>query len=277
MVKRSILNIAHRGARSIAPENTMAAARAALAVGADMWETDVGVTRDDVLILFHDDSLARTTDATKVFPDRSPWSFTDFSYRELLRLDAGSWFIQTDPFNQIRSGKVSNATIADYPGEKIPTLEEALIYTRDTGWRINIELKRLPASMGDFPIVERVLALIDRLQIATQYFVISSFNHDWLKQVRTLRPDIEVQALMGYSKVKPIIWEPIEFAIYNARHTLVNASKVAELTGKGLVINVWPVNEKKAMQRFIRSGAAGIITDFPQRLDRLLNSRNGTL
>ncbi|WP_353763502.1 glycerophosphodiester phosphodiesterase family protein, partial [Oceanithermus sp.] len=54
------LVIAHRGARSLAPENTLAAAQKGLEVGADLWETDVGVTADGVLILFHDDSLKRT-------------------------------------------------------------------------------------------------------------------------------------------------------------------------------------------------------------------------
>jgi glycerophosphoryl diester phosphodiesterase len=80
---------------------------------------------------------------------------------------------------------------------------------------------------------------------------------------------------MGYSKVKPIIWEPIEFKIYNARHTLVSAATVEKLTKKGLAINVWPVNEGKAMRRFIRAGAAGIITDFPQRLNRLMKIKPG--
>ena len=60
--------IAHRGARSVAPENTMAAARKAFDFGADLWETDVGVTKDERLILFHDNSLERTTDVNEKFP-----------------------------------------------------------------------------------------------------------------------------------------------------------------------------------------------------------------
>ena len=60
--------IAHRGARSLAPENTLAAARKALEVGADLWETDVSVTNDGELILFHDESLIRTTNVKKTVP-----------------------------------------------------------------------------------------------------------------------------------------------------------------------------------------------------------------
>lgn len=62
--------IAHRGARSLAPENTLAAARRAHDVGADMWETDVAVTADDHLVLMHDDAMTRTTDVAARFPDR---------------------------------------------------------------------------------------------------------------------------------------------------------------------------------------------------------------
>jgi len=60
--------IAHRGARSIAPENTLKAAKIAFEIGADLWETDVNITRDGRLILFHDDSLLRCTNAIKKFP-----------------------------------------------------------------------------------------------------------------------------------------------------------------------------------------------------------------
>ena len=212
-MKRPV-NIAHRGARSLAPENTLAAARAALDAGADMWETDVGVTRDEVLILFHNDSLVGTSDARSVYPGRSPWIFTQFTFAELRRLDAGSWYVQTDPFGQIQDGAVSAQLLQAYCGEKIPTLEEALVFTRDAHWRINIELKQLPPPMENFPVPERVLSLIDRLGVGPEQFVLSSFNLDWLKQIRACRPRVEIQAVVGFSEVKPIQWEPLEFEIY---------------------------------------------------------------
>jgi glycerophosphoryl diester phosphodiesterase len=271
MARHNVLNIAHRGARSLAPENTLAAARAALAAGADMWETDAGVTRDGVLILFHDTALLRTTNAGAVFPDRTPWTVSSFEYEELRRLDAGSWFLQTDPFDQVRDGAVPAEELATYRGARIPTLEEALVFTRDNQWRINIELKRLPAQLAHFPVVERVLALIDRLALAPDLFVLSSFEHRWLKQIRRLRPDIEVQAVVGLSRVRPIRWDHLEFDTYNARHSLVSETKVRELVRMGRRVNLWAVNEEDDMRRFIAAGATGIITDFPQRLSRILN------
>ena len=90
--------IAHRGARSLAPENTLVAARKAHAVGADLWETDVAVSADDQLFLMHDDAIMRTTDVAAKFPDRVPAPFSTYTLAEILSLDAGTFFERGDPF-----------------------------------------------------------------------------------------------------------------------------------------------------------------------------------
>lgn len=264
-----VLNIAHRGARSLAPENTLEAARKALESGADMWETDLVVSADEALILFHDDTLTRTTDVQSVFPDRAPWNVSGFSLAELHMLDCGSWFLETDPFGQIRAGRVSKAEQAAFRDTRIPTLENGLVFTREANWRINVELKLLSSPMAGFPLVERVIELVDRLKLDCRHLVLSSFNHDWLKKIQVLRPDIEVQALIGRSKLKPLDWAHLEFKTYNARYTLVDPRIIAEMAEKGVAVNLWPVNEEKDIRRFIAAGAAGIITDFPQRLARI--------
>ncbi|MEM5790386.1 MAG: glycerophosphodiester phosphodiesterase family protein, partial [Syntrophobacteraceae bacterium] len=71
--RSNLLNIAHRGARSLAPENTLAAARKALMLGAHMWELDVRLSRDGHLVVIHDATLDRTSNAAELFPDRAPW------------------------------------------------------------------------------------------------------------------------------------------------------------------------------------------------------------
>ena len=268
-----VLNIAHRGARSLAPENTMAAARAALEAGADLWETDVAVTRDGSLILFHDDSLKRTTDAQERFPHRSPWTFTTFTFGEIRMLDAGSWFVRTDPFGQIASGAISLQQQEAFRGEKIPTVEEALIFTQESGFRINLELKKLPAPKEDFPVVDRVLAMIDALKIDTHRIIISSFNHAWLKEVQVKNPRIEIQALIGYYSTEELDWGDLEFTTYNARSTLIDEKKIKEMVKKGITVNLFTVNEEKDMRRFAAAGAAGLITDFPQRVRQVFGKK----
>jgi glycerophosphoryl diester phosphodiesterase len=264
-----VANIAHRGARSLAPENTLAAARKALEIGAHLWETDVAVTADGALILFHDDSLARTTDAAGRFSGRAPWTFASFTLDEIRSLDAGSWFVDTDPFGQIAVGAVTPAEQDAYRGEQVPTLREALLFTRDAGWCINLELKRLPPPLERFPVVERVLALVGELEMPPHQVIFSAFNHDWLRQAQALRPDIEVQALIGYSFTAPLDWGDLSFATYNARSTLITEERIREVTGRGIAVNLFTVNEEDEMRRFIAAGVAGLFTDFPQRLVNL--------
>ncbi len=264
------LIIAHRGARSLAPENTLAAARKALEVGANLWETDVAVTSDGELILFHDDSLVRTTNVKDRFPDRDPWHFTTFTLSEIRSLDAGSWFAKTDPFGRIGEGEVTQENLSAYRNEKIPTLSEALCFTQDASFCVNLELKCLPPPMENFPVVGRVLAMIDNAGIDYERVIISSFNHEWLLDVQALNPSLAIQALIGYSDNSPLDWGNLKFETYNVRSTLIDEKQVRAITEKGISVNLFTVNEEDEMLRFTEAGAAGLITDFPQRAVQLL-------
>jgi len=258
--------IAHRGARSLAPENTLAAARTALHVGADLWETDVTVTKDEELVLLHDESLARTTTVQDDFPDRGPWLCSSFTLDEVRSLDAASWFVETDPFGRIAAGEVGREALSAYRRERVPTLREGLRFTRDTRFPINLELKRGPAALEGFPLVERVLAVIDDLAIDHGLVVISSFHHPWLHEVQGRRPSIAVQALVGDSGADPPDWEgDLEFGTYNVLGTLIDEEQIRIITQRGISLNLFTVNEEEDMLRFARAGAAGLFTDFPQR------------
>src|SRR5437899_671725 len=96
-------SIAHRGASGYAPEHTAAAYKLAMEQRVDFVEQDLGVTRDNELICIHDDTLERTTNVAKLFPDRASanvpsrtpgkhWLVNDFTLAEIRRLDAGGWF-----------------------------------------------------------------------------------------------------------------------------------------------------------------------------------------
>jgi glycerophosphoryl diester phosphodiesterase len=261
-----ILNIAHRGARSLAPENTLLAARRGLEAGADLWETDLAVTRDEQLILFHDDLLVRTTDVQVRYPDRAFEPFTTFSLAEIRALDAGSWFVEADPHGQIAAGALSPADQNRCRGAQVPTLEEALVFTRDADWKLNLELKSLPEPMAAFPVVPRVLAMIDRVGFSADRILISSFNHTWLEEVQARRPELQVQALLGYHTDRPLDWGPLTFETYNVRHTLIQDADILERKQQGFAINLFTVNDASDMRHFIALGVDGLITDFPQRL-----------
>jgi glycerophosphoryl diester phosphodiesterase len=259
-----ILNIAHRGARSIAPENTIAAAQKAYDQGAHMWETDIGVTKDKKLILFHDHSLARTTDAESRFPDRHPWTYTSFTLDEIRSLDAGSWFVKTDPHQQILAGNISQTDLNSLCGIKVPTLTEAIKLTQNLNWKINLELKVLPDEMKHFPVLDRVIAKLDQMEFSIDQFVISSFNHEWLREIQKRKPECRVEALIGSPEVKPLNWGDFEFASYNVNRKLTTPEEIKEVTQKGIRIGLYNINDKNDMIEFIEAGASGIITDYPQ-------------
>ncbi len=259
--------IAHRGARSLAPENTLEAARLAHALGADLWETDVGVSKDKTLILFHDDALTRTTDAARRYPGRAPWTFTAFTLPELRALDAGSWFAETDPFGEIARGHIDERALARYRGLRIPTVEEAVLLTKELGWRVNLELKRQPPPMEGFPILDAVFDLLDRLGAGPETVVLSSFDLDLMREARRRRPEFRVQAVLGFHRDRPIDWAAAaDFDELNPRAALTPPAKVAELARAGKRVHLWTVNDPEVAARYLEAGAAGLFTDYPQRL-----------
>ncbi len=259
-------NIAHRGARSLAPENTMSAFVKAWEVGAHGIETDVSVSGDGVLILFHDDTFLRTTDINEIFPERKNNELHSFSCSEIERLDAGSWFIATDPFGTIKDGTIKEKELAGFTQSKVPTLEELLVFVKEKSMFINIEIKPLPSGNSSFPIVERVAATIGQVQLDPQLYSISSFYHPFLQQVAEYLPEAEINALIGGVIRKPHDWGNYEFEIYNANVDKIDALQLEKAKKKGCKVNLYTVNRYVEMQRYLSLGIGKIITDYPQLL-----------
>lgn len=266
----NVLNIAHRGARSLAPENTLLAAEKGLALGADLWELDVAVTQDGELVVLHDDTLERTSNAADVFPKRNPWEVWTFTLAELRQLDFGTWFSEKDPFKQIKAGAVSAVELAGFRGAPIPTLREALEFTRDHNWRVNIEIKDASNTPGDAFVVEKVVALVKELDMLDRV-MISSFNHEYLKRVKIAEPDLITAALVDRAVADPVaLLEETGAQAYNPGLKYVDEKTVRAVREAGYDVLVWTVNEEEDMRRLIEWGVSGIFTDFPQRLNAVL-------
>ena len=258
--------IAHRGARSLAPENTLAAARKAHQLGADLWETDVAVAADDQLVLMHDDSMIRTTDVGDKFPDRVPAAFTTYTLAEIRSLDAGSWFARDDPFGEVATGVVTHRELASYSGERVPTLQEAFELTLELNWFLNLELKVQPVPKDEFDLVGAVLDLADIVGIGPSHLLFSSARLPWLKILVQRSPDFEVQGILGLFPEDPMDFSDPFFATYNPRHTRLSIDQIEAQLGLGIKLNPFTVNDDETIARFVEIGVTGLITDFPQRV-----------
>ena len=275
-VHERVLIIAHAGASSIAPQNTLVAGEVALALGADVWGIDVRVTRDGHLVLMHDETLDRTTNVDDVFPDRAPWHVADFTLEDVRRLDAGSWFTEIDPFGEIASSAVSPEDVGAFAGEPVPTLEEALKFVSEANWLIDIEVKPLPAEARN-AVAARLSELIAVTKTERQVLV-SSFDHDFLRAFRTVAPTVPigVLALLPPHDLIETLNE-IEADAYLPSVVGFTPSLLEELEAAGLHVILWTYNTVDSLEYALGlPGVDGIYTDFPQRLVPLLGSVEST-
>src|SRR3984885_1386330 len=170
---KTVLVIAHRGASGHAPENTLAAFKRALALGATFIETDLQLSRDSRFVAIHDDTVNRTTNGQgKVH---------DLSLSDLRRLDAGSWFG------------------SEYAGERIPTLAEILEFAKKYDVVFYLEMKPGGSWGGEHALIS---GLRDSGQIART--VVISFDAAILSAVRKIEPTLMTALLYDGQIEKPL-------------------------------------------------------------------------
>lgn len=248
----SPLVVAHRGASGYAPENTLAAADAAKALGIEWVENDVHRTKDGVLVVLHDTDLKRTTDVEEVFPGRAPWAVKDLTAAEVAKLDAGSWFG------------------ARFAGARVPTLTQFVNRLERNRQKLLLEIK----SPATYPGIERDILRVlgkagwlDRSHVRDR-LVIQSFGAAVIKEVHGLRPDITT-GFLG----TPAVADLPAYAAFtdqiNPSHATIGADYVAAVQrlkgphGKRLRVNTWTVNDAANAAKVQAYGVDGIITNYP--------------
>ncbi len=283
--RKGIINIAHRGARSLAPENTLEAFRIALEeCGTDWIELDVHLSKDGRTVVVHDDTLERCSDVQVKFPDRAPWRVGDFTFAELRTLDAGRWFVNSDPYGQIAAGKVSpeRVKLFETGSLRIPTLREVLDLAKGHKGKVNIEIKNYPSFYQGITL--KVIGDIKATGMEKDV-LISSFDHEILHQFKMLAPRLPRAALCDQPvfPLKEYLVDCLGAAVFNPGGDLMGFRSVEFIrSGKfrtdliaaaheaGLQVFVWTVNERAHLQALIDAGVDGIFTDFPQLLSEML-------
>jgi glycerophosphoryl diester phosphodiesterase len=259
---------AHRGARSIAPENTLLALKKARECGAHCWETDVRMSKEGELIIFHDATLERTTNivSLKDLRNRHPWKLDQFTLSELRELDAGSWFLDDDPFGTVASGEVLDSEHGTIQGQSMPMLREILEFTKAYRFPVNLELKDLKTPPGDVTVVDKVMDMLRETE-TMDLVLLSSFRHEYLYRARTLSQRVSIAVLAEERHPPDLIQYLKSFSAvaYHPEEALCDAELIVNLHHAGLRVNSWTINNMERAKEIFRLGA-GVITDWPQRL-----------
>ncbi len=248
--------VAHRGGSLLAPENTLAAFDRAAGLGADTIETDVRLTRDGAVVVFHDDDTARLLGV--------PGTIEERTLSELRRLDAGACF-------------TPDGTAFPYRGQglTVPTLEEAL--QRYPAMRFNIDAKT------EDPDLARSLAAVVTAAGAEERVCLGSFFDEQAERLGSLLPGcarfLPQQAATchvmsaragGSGEGCPSGYDLAGLPHRLGEMVVVDAAVVSYFHRHGIPVHVWTVDEETEMRELLAMGVDGIVSDRPDVLKKVL-------
>jgi glycerophosphoryl diester phosphodiesterase len=257
LIHEGPLFFAHRGGSALAPENTLVAFEKGLSYGADALELDIHPTRDGEIVVFHDDTLDRTTDGSG--------RVTGFTLDDLRQFDAGYRF--------------SPDAGATYPyrgqGITIPTLAE--VYARFPTARVNIEIKE------DIPRVEEQLWRVIQQARAEERTLVAGFLAAPLARFRRVSqgrvatsgsmPEIRAFVLAAYARATRLLrpaYDALQVPETYRGVPVVTPTTVRAAHRLGLAVHVWTVDERAAMERLLGYGVDGLMSDRPDILAQTL-------
>jgi glycerophosphoryl diester phosphodiesterase len=244
----------HRGARAILPENTLPAFEYAIVQGVDVLELDLGVTKDNVVVVSHDPYLAPPV----CTGPRERANIRELTLAELRQWDCGAVRNPQFPNQQSR------------PGTRMPTLDEVFSLAPRGNFRFNIETKINPAEPALTPppeeFVRLVLDVIRKHKLESRV-ILQSFDFRTLQAMRQIAPEITRAALYsGPPRSFVEIAREAGASIISPEHHLVTPEQVREAHAAGLQVIPWTANTPADWARLAAAGVDAIITDDPASL-----------
>ncbi|MGM8364387.1 glycerophosphodiester phosphodiesterase family protein [Virgibacillus sp. W0181] len=230
----------HRGDGFNAPENSISSIHSVIEKGADAVEIDVTLTKDDVLVLSHDLDLMRTAGI--------PSKISDLTYEELKDIDIGRLYDES------------------YAGEKIPTLDEALALTveKDIGVIIDVKTER------DEAVYAKELARLIEKHDAKELASVQSFNQHLLKLIREHNSEIQLGQIL-YLSAGNLSGLDVDF--YTVRESMLTNRFIKRAKKENRKIWVWTVNNERNIKEVLSYDINGIITDYPEKVQRIIGVR----
>lgn len=249
-----VLKVAHRGGAGLAPENTLAAFEVGLAHRADLLELDVHLSKDGQLVVIHDASLARTTNLGG--------EVADYTAAELAAANAAAKF-------------VGPAAAGPQP---IPTLAQVLaLASGRAGVQVEIKVR---SDRSRYPGIEAKVVDALRSHAMLAEAVAMSFDFPTVREVKRIEPRLRTCALISTTHLSSIgRLEPARIAdeivglgaeYVGVNHAGLTETLFAALTGRGLRVGVWTVNDPADMRRFAAQGVAFITSDRPDLLQQAI-------
>jgi glycerophosphoryl diester phosphodiesterase len=238
-LERPVAVTAHRGASMAAPENTMAAFRAAMAAGADYAELDVQLTRDRRVAVLHD--------------------------ADLMRMGGEPRRVAASTLAELQTVDVGRRTGAALAGERVPALEDVIDAVRGR-MKLNVELKY---NVPDPELAPAVVELLRREDFLDDV-VITSLDYAALRQVRALEPRLRTGHIVT-AGIGDLTRSQADFLSLNAARATPLLIRRARAAGKQ--VHVWTVNDPDVMLRMIERGVDNVITDDPATFARVVAER----
>lgn len=258
-----VLVIAHRGGLALSPENTIEAFKNADEMGVDAIELDIHSSKDGEIVIMHDDTIDRTTDGSG--------DIRDYTLSELKSFDAGYRWTDDGGVSYPFRGK----------GIQIPTLSEA--FSKIKSANIIVEIKQSEPS-----IIKPLCDLIRKYGLENKV-IAASFSSDALLEFRRSFPEAATSAtkaeavkffilnmfhLAGFYKPPAVALQVPE---YHEGRKVINKRFVDSARKNNIEVHAWTINELDDMRRMISLGVNAIVTDYPDRLLKLLGRNNRRL
>jgi glycerophosphoryl diester phosphodiesterase len=252
--------VAHRGGSAVAPENTLPAFDGALALGADAIETDVRLSRDGVVVVFHDDDTARLTG--------TPGTIEARTFAEIAALDAAFSFTPDGGATfPLRGRGVAPPAFAD-------------VLARYPGVRFNVDAKTEDAALAE------ALAAVVRAARAEDRVCVGSFADAQAERLGALLPgcarylpqEAATCHVLAAKTGRADATCPDGYDLADLPHRMgelvvVDAPVLAWFHARGIPVHVWTVDEEADMRALLALGVDGIVTDRPDVLARVLDRR----
>ncbi|HEX8009377.1 MAG TPA: glycerophosphodiester phosphodiesterase [Casimicrobiaceae bacterium] len=289
----------HRGTRGLAPENTLAAFRKAIAIGVTTIETDMAVTKDDVIVISHNPflnpDLVRGPGGQWLASKGPP--IRTLTLAELRRYDIGRVNPESPYARQFPDQQAVD-------GERFPELSELFALGKASGKpvRFNLETKITPTSGAEAPDPASFARLVvDAVKAASMSDRMTVQSFDWrtLVEVKRLAPEIETScltmqtkdtgdawpsdggpspwhaglALRDHGGSVPALAKAAGCGVWSMLWRELTAKDLADAHALGLKVLPWTVNDRAEMRRLIELGVDGIITDYPDRLREVMGEK----